>query len=179
MTVRLLARLLLALFAVGCTEPNPGYDPLFVPPCEVGARQCGESLRNLLVCQETEGQNPTWTIEKTCWEGTACSTAWCGPGDSSACDLPSDCTGAGEVCTAVTDAEDHIGTYCIPSPFPGAREPGRACSRHEECASGWCFRRTCFHPCEETSQCPFSDTCETLNVTVDQVQDSLRGCVIP
>jgi hypothetical protein len=132
-----------------------------------------------MVCLEEDGQEPSWEIQKTCWSGTACAGRWCGPDNATACALPTDCTTAGEVCTAVTDAQNHIGTYCIPAPFPTGRSPGQACSRHEECQSGWCFRRTCFMPCEVSEQCPHDETCEDLNVTVDHVQDSIRGCVIP
>lgn len=179
MPFRFLLPLLLFAGLAGCTEPNPSYDPLFVPPCEVGTFKCGESPRTLLACLEEDGQDPAWELLKTCWPGTICTGSWCGPGTALPCSLPAECTVAGEVCTAVTDSQDHIGNYCIPAPIPGGREPGRACSRHEDCTSGWCFRRTCYHPCGLTEDCPFSGTCENLNVTVDHTQDTIRGCVIP
>lgn len=118
MSHRTLLPLLLFAGVVACTEPNPSYDPLFVPPCEVGTFKCGEAPRVLLACLQAEGQDPDWELQKTCWPGTVCDGAWCGPGAASACSLPSDCTVEGEVCTAVTDAEDHIGNYCIPAPGP-------------------------------------------------------------
>ncbi|MBU1068299.1 hypothetical protein KJ975_01915 [Myxococcota bacterium] len=170
--------LLLLLSWPGCTEPNPRYDPLYVPPCEVGALKCGDAPEHLMVCLN-EGEDPTWQVQKVCWDGTICAGAWCGPDTVLACVLPTDCTGQGEVCTAVTDSDSSIGTYCIPSPVPAGRQPGQACSRNEECQSGWCFRRTCFMPCELSEQCPFEETCENLNVTVDHVQSTIRGCVIP
>jgi len=103
MHARLLS--LLIIFCTGaCTEPNPGYDPLYVPSCEVGALKCGEFPQNLMVCLELVGQEPTWEIQKRCWDGTVCAGQWCGPDAVSTCALPADCTTAGDVCTAVTDS---------------------------------------------------------------------------
>ena len=179
MHARTLPLLLLFIWAGACTEPNPDYDPLYVPPCELGALQCGEYPQHLMVCLEEDGGDPTWQIQRRCWDGTVCAGAWCGPDGAPACATVEDCTTAGEVCTAVTDSDHTIGTYCIPSPTPTGRVAGQACSRHDECQSGWCFRRTCFMPCETSDQCPFSETCEDLSVTVDHVQATIRGCVIP
>ncbi len=172
--------LLAAVSFSACTEPNPDYDPLFVPPCNVGTLKCGMDPLNLLVCLSVDGQDPDWVLDRRCWNGTQCNDAYCGPGENSVdCSSPEDCTGEGAVCTAIRDAPDHIGTYCIPTPFPGARVPGQACSRHEDCLSGWCFRQSCFFACSSSSDCPDTLNCTSLSVTLDNIQGSVKGCVRP
>lgn len=169
--------LFFVLFVVSCTEPNPSYDPNFVPPCSAGQLRCADTSQ-LFICVTDENGKNTWTLHKTCWSGTICNTSWCAPDGASACSLPSDCTRTEDVCTVLV-SDEHLANYCIPSPNPQGREPGRACSRHEDCLSGWCFRRTCYHPCVTAQDCPFNEECVNLTVTVDHVQDVIRGCAAP
>jgi len=166
--------LLILLILMACTEPNPSYDPDFVPPCRAGELRC-ENTSQLFICAPDESGANVWTLQKTCWSGTVCDTAWCAPDNAPACGLPSDCTRAGDVCTVLI-SDEKLENHCIPAPNPQGREPGRACARHEDCQSGWCFRRTCYHPCAVSQDCPFSEECVDLNVTVDHIQGAIRGC---
>ncbi|MBU1240756.1 hypothetical protein KJ865_13670, partial [Myxococcota bacterium] len=72
-----------------------------------------------------------------------------------------------------------LGTFCITSPNPLGLEGGKACSNASQCISGYCFRSTCFTPCNDINDCPFDSECVELNVTIDGIQGKINGCAIP
>jgi hypothetical protein len=166
-------------FHFSCTEKNPDYIPDYEPDCTIGNAICSEDGSSILVCQTLDGSDsPVYSPEKSCWEGTLCFDGFCGPGDSTECANTDDCE-IDEVCTAVPVSRSELGTFCIPPPIPTGRDAGLACSVHDECKSGYCFRRTCFTGCDSTSACPFNDECVSLQVTIDGIKGEIEGCAIP
>jgi hypothetical protein len=165
------------MVGIGCTEPNPDYDSDFVPPCSSGELKCSEDQSQILVCLENDEGKKVFTPDKVCWDGTVCVQDFCEPAPEESCQFQADCQGD-DICTAVVGSSGRIDNFCIPSPVPDGREVGKACSDHDQCYSGWCFRRTCYTPCVEDSDCPFSEDCVVLSITIDSIKGSVRGCVL-
>ena len=156
-----------------CTEPNPDYDPNYVPPCDSGTARCSDDGASIELCRDG-----TFQTYRTCWAGTSCDDAHCVPDDGVPfCEVPEDCD-SGRVCTAVVLREQQsVGTACIPVPYPDGRDAGMACVHGEDCKSGWCFRSVCYQPCLTNADCPDSMQCAELSVTIDSVRGVLKGCV--
>ncbi|MFH2010754.1 MAG: hypothetical protein ABI333_29405 [bacterium] len=173
--------LLGVVLLVGCDELNPNYDPDGGPVCERGERQCDSTGSTVQLCREPEDG---FTDERDCWAGSSCLVGGCQPEDpADRCYQHADCV-APELCTVLVDPDqpDHLGTFCIPAPLPAGRPGGQACSIHEDCQSGWCFRQVCFEACSDAGQCTNTQhECATLTVTVDGVQEAaaIHGCVPP
>ena len=75
-----------------------------------------------------------------------------------------------------------LATFCVVPPNAGGSPSGQACDSHDDCASGWCYRRICYEACADASQCTNTlHECALLDVTVDGVSDNshIRGCVPP
>ncbi len=175
--IRFIIALAVASAAWACTEPNPDYDPDFVPPCSLGTVRCSEDLSAIEACQDSDDTR-VYVETKTCWESTVCGDGVCGPDNAPACSVASECA-EDLVCTALPMSRDELGTFCIPPPNELGTESGKACSTDAQCLSGYCFRRTCFTPCTETTDCPYSTECVELSVTIDGIQGKLLGCAIP
>ncbi len=177
----LLLLLLVSLGSTGCTEPNPDYDPDFVPPCSVGSVRCNVAGDAILVCRK-DPANPdresAFELDKTCWAGTQCTEGYCGAPAERICAVQTECA-EGEVCTALPNSRHGLATYCIAPPYPEGREAGQICSRSEQCRSGYCFRQTCFTPCRSVDECPDGTECVDLAVTVDAIKGTIKGCALP
>ena len=170
-----------ALLAAGCTELNPDFDPDAGPVCSVGNRQCDVTGEITQICKA----DSSWSDERECWAETGCTDGLCLPDNAAlTCVQWADCQTAGTVCTVTVDpaASQQLGTFCLPAPVSGGSAGGQACSHHDQCASGWCFRQVCFEACSEAGQCTNTQhECDTLDVTVDGVRDSVhvKACVPP
>ncbi|MBU1219021.1 hypothetical protein KKF34_06090 [Myxococcota bacterium] len=172
---------LLVFFSLNaCTEPNPDYDPDYAPPCKSGALSCSEDSTNITVCiKDAVSGEMIWTEDKTCWSGTGCLDGYCAPiPETPECTVQADCE-EGLVCTALADADNSLSNWCISPPIENGRLGGYACASHDQCLSGWCFRNVCYTPCVTSDDCPLEDECDTLKVTIDNVQDNINGCVLP
>jgi hypothetical protein len=166
------------LGSFSCTEPNPDYDPDFVPPCKEGTVICSDDLLTTLACQDDGNGSRSYMIDKTCWEGTLCNSGFCGSGDSGPCDIQEDCTDT-LICTAVPISRSELGNFCIPAPLLEGIESEKACSLSSQCKSGWCFKKTCYTPCTSADDCHLGGECALLSVTIDGIQGTLNGCAIP
>ncbi|MBN2725239.1 MAG: hypothetical protein JXR95_14340 [Deltaproteobacteria bacterium] len=163
---------------ISCTEPNPDYDPNYEPPCKAGTLSCNDESTEITVCIKDDTNTMTWQTDRTCWEDTLCSDGFCAPESSiSTCETQSECPPT-YICTALADSKTSINSYCIKNVNPEGRDGGYACSSHDSCKSGWCFRNTCFTPCMTSDDCPLDTECTTLNITIDNIQDSVLGCTI-
>lgn len=176
----LLVAVLLLGAGQGCDELNPDFDPDGGPICAPGERRCSvDGVPE--VCQSAT----SWTALEACWGGSACSDGLCLPeAPFERCTHVAECTTAGDVCTAFVDPDAlaALATFCVVPPNASGRPGGQGCSSHDECASGWCFRRVCFEACSDASQCTNTlHECALLDVTVDGVSDNthIYGCVPP
>lgn len=173
--------LVLVFGAGGCDELNPDFDPDGGPICAPGERRCGAVGDVPEVCQSAT----EWTALSACWTGSGCAEGLCLPTEPfERCDHVSGCATATHECTVFVDpdAVTHLATFCVAPPNAGSRPGGQACSVHDECASGWCFRRVCFEACSDASQCTNTlHECALLDVTVDGVRENglIHGCVPP
>ena len=162
----------------GCTELNPHYDPDGGPLCLPGERRCAAPDR-VEVC--TQDATAFETV-RTCFGGSHCDDGLCLPDvPPFPCDRGSDCELASSVCTVAVDPAQvsRLDTFCLPAPFPGGRLGGQACTGHDQCLSGWCFRSLCFEACGDAADCTNEQhLCRTFDVTVDGVRDSrsITGC---
>lgn len=171
---------LLAVSLAACTERNPTFDPDGGPICIAGERQCDPGALSIEICTEdATGFVPL----RDCYDGSQCEDGLCMPGaGATACGRAADCTATSDECTVLVNPlqPDRLGTWCLPAPHVLGRPGGQACSVHEECRSGWCFRQVCFEACQAASDCTNTQhQCVRLNVTVDGVRDSynIQGCV--
>ncbi len=166
----------------GCTELNPDYDPDGGPVCVAGQRQCDNTGLEIEICTEdATGFVPL----RSCFAESHCAQGACVPDDpTTPCARAADCTATAEGCTvAVSPTQpDQLGTWCLPLPYPGGRTGGQACTAHDQCQTGWCFRRVCFEACTDAAECTNEQhECVRFDVTVDGVRDSyhVQGCAPP
>lgn len=162
----------------GCQELNPHFDPDGGPLCVAGERSCGSASEVVICTSDATGFDPM----RTCYDGSHCDTGLCLPDAPAApCDRLADCTAAGTTCTVLVDPAQtsRLGTFCLEAPNPLGRVGGQACTAHDQCLSGWCFRSLCFEACADGSDCTNPQhRCRTFDVTVDGVRDNLNvlGC---
>ena len=169
---------------IGCTEPNPSYDPSYEPPSDMGApcspgdRTCSGQM--VLVCRP----NPAGTrfeAERLCPSDSTCEAGICipsGPACSGTCD-------EGKVCTVFINPKktSELTTFCANA--SGQGEGGATCTNNMDCQSGFCLIRdqtlTCYSACASAKgeECAFSPdfTCMRLTITVNGVKGPVNGCV--
>lgn len=168
----------LCVAASACTELNPHFDPDGGPLCSAGERRCAAGDLVEMCTQDATA----FEAVRTCFPGSHCDTGLCVPdAPPLPCDRGVDCATGGSACTVVVNptVPSLLGTYCLPAPNPSGRMGGQACTSHEQCFSGWCFRSLCFEACVEAADCTNAQHgCRTFDVTVDGVRDdrSITGC---
>jgi len=167
-----------AALMAACTKPNPDYEPPVDESCELGDRRCDDEL--VLVCVPVTGGFPAWALERSCPPDGLCTEGRCEPETRRACSLG---CGVDQECTVfVDDAGTQLELLCA-APV-GTADGMQPCEDGRGCRSGLCLglrdQRLCFLACREgggSSTCPPKHECRDLTLTIDGVQDTIRGCV--
>jgi hypothetical protein len=160
---------------LGCTEPNPDYQPGSDGSggCTPGDRQCAGQITQ--VCSGAR----TFLNERQCPDGTTCNAGVCVT-TGVPCTSDEGC-GEGQVCTIFVRPDDptKLGTFC--SANLGETAGGKACTSHLDCQSGFCLKRIgmsfCYKACDGQKSCSeLMYRCVQVLMTVNGVQGSVHAC---
>lgn len=172
------AAVVAAALMVACTKPNPDYEPPIDSPCKPGERRCDDDF--VLVCIPVTDGDPVWALERSCPSDGPCVEDRCDPLTRRPCSRGCD---AGQECTVFVSANGSRLELLCAEPV-GTADGMQPCQDSRGCRSGLCMaiwgRRLCFLACREDgvwSPCPSGHECRDLTVTIDGVQDTIRGCI--
>lgn len=183
----------------GSPEGHPDLHaggPDLAPVCTAGQRAC------LATTGSAACQGGQLKLDRKCPTGSSCTAGYCqAPPMSStsltgqSCDVgfgpqENNCFANGGPAADTLSCEPFVtdpaqmGVSWVCAPSVGQGLPGTACTRGDECRSGFCGSNgTCFRACAQDNDCPFQGStgkryaCNNVDVTVEGVTVSAKSCI--